>query len=264
MTGRAEREISKQNAITATTRFYEKVPKPTRHENAHLARTDRTELARRNVALVVYVVTNLLRIPGADRGTRPGFMATGSAKIGFGLEHRDAADDLVQDGIIGLLRACQTFDPAKGKFSSHAIPWIISAIQLGDSRQSAVHLPVDVARAIRVEPERLGAGQRVSAMAVIAGYSQLDAPFTGLLEETGDRGTLADYIEQDEPDRSDEMAARDALDALTDEERKVVEHRYGIVGPPLDLQATARLLGKTRREVREIERRAMRKMQAVA
>ena len=36
----------------------------------------------------------------------------------------DFKDDLVQEGCIGLIRAWQTFDPDKGKFSTYATPWI--------------------------------------------------------------------------------------------------------------------------------------------
>lgn len=243
------------------TDFYEGIEKPTRAENEALARTDRTELARRNVPLVVYVVAKLLRMPGAGNGARAGFMHGDGAKIGFGLEHRTRVDDLIQDGIVGLIRACQTFDPSKGMFSTHAIPNIISAIQILDSRQSTVHLPTDVQRRIRVEPETLTEAMRACAYAVLGGYSQLDAPF-GSSTEGSEQETLADYIEAHDPDAEDTMTARSALDALDPLERRVIEHRYGIVGPPLDLQATGKRLDLTRREVREIERAAMKKMQA--
>jgi RNA polymerase sigma factor (sigma-70 family) len=261
-TSPAERMRKRPDALRAIGAFYSGITKPTNAENKHLAQTDRTELARRNVPLVVFVVTHLLRMPSAKRNReRPHFMMAGGTRIGFGREHRRKVDDIIQDGVIGLLRACATFDPDRGTLSTHAVPHIISAIQIGDSRQTAVHIPVDVQRQVRTDPELLSESQRSAAQNVLSGYADLDAPF-GALTSEGDRDTLADYLEAPQPDQGDEMTARIALEALEPLERKVIEHLYGIVGAPLDLQATGTTLGLTRREVREIERRAMKKMQA--
>lgn len=254
--GEAERQRRRPDVFQAADSFYRRTgTTPTRAENDTLARTDREELVRRNIQLVLYVVSNLLLI-GPQRRRR-GFNPAG-IRIGFSRNDRGKADDLIQDGILGLIRAAETYDPDRGfTFPTYAMPWIIAAIQVGDSRQAVVHLPVAVARAVRVEPETLSADQRDSARRITSGFRNIDEPYGDEEEET-----LKDYLPSSEQDQPDEITARAALDALNPLERKVIEHRYGITGPPLDLQATGTRLGLTRREVREIERTAMRKMQA--
>ncbi len=83
MTSFAERQRSRKGALTKTQDHYQGIRKPTKAENERLARTDRNELARRNVPLVVYVVSHLLRMPSVS-GQRAGFMHGDGAKVGFG------------------------------------------------------------------------------------------------------------------------------------------------------------------------------------
>lgn len=263
----AERNHSRPRPLDVASDYYGVIERPSHAENERLASTDRKDLARRNVPLVVFVVANLLRVTGSQ-GKRPAsFMASGLPKIGFGSEHRGMADDLVQDGIIGLMRACETFDPAKGTLATHAIPHIINAIQHGDSRHRAIPLPVEVERLARRDPHLLTAAQRDSAHTVMRGFADLGkSVLTGdeVKQDFAGPVTLGESLVMPEADQGDEMTAHASLDQLDDLERKVIEHRYGIVGEPLDLQATGTKLGLTRREVREIERRAMKKMQAMA
>lgn len=53
-------------------------------------------------------------------------------------------DDRVQDGMFGLMRAAQLYDPSRGAFSTHAVPWIRQSIgrgrdtELGSARRSAL------------------------------------------------------------------------------------------------------------------------------
>jgi RNA polymerase sigma factor (sigma-70 family) len=42
-----------------------------------------------------------------------------------------SVEDIVQDGRIGLMRACEDYTPDKGKFSTYAVPWIRAYIQRG-------------------------------------------------------------------------------------------------------------------------------------
>lgn len=46
--------------------------------------------------------------------------------------------DAVQDGLCGLLRAMDGFDPARGMFAAYASPWIIAAVQDGQARHQDV------------------------------------------------------------------------------------------------------------------------------
>lgn len=78
------------------------------------------EFINRNIKFVFYVVNNLL---------------TDSISYDY--------DDAIQEGILGLMRAIESFDPSKGKFSTYAVHWIRSYISRAQSQKySSIRVPV--------------------------------------------------------------------------------------------------------------------------
>lgn len=64
--------------------------------------------------------------------------------VGFVLRRRHTPDnewdDSFQDGLIGLMRAAQKFDPARGyQFSTYAMAWIRQAVQRGTGLREGVN-----------------------------------------------------------------------------------------------------------------------------
>jgi RNA polymerase sigma factor (sigma-70 family) len=119
--------------------------------------------------------------------------------------------DLAQVGVIGVMRACETWDPAKGAFTTHAVPWIRHAIlRFRDTHASTVRAPVHardtLSRLARLSQhsgasdeelaQALGVdGQRLSALRCIgSGASSLDRTIgdgdgaTTFLDQTAGRG----------------------------------------------------------------------------
>lgn len=204
-------------------------------------------------------------------------------------------EDLIQEGIIGLMKAISKFDYKLGnKFSTYATWWIRQAITRAIADQARtiripVHMVETIHRVTKMEKEltqNLGRAPTIDELVQglggpAAGFSpkkvsdvkkiaidpiSLDKP-VGHDEEN----QFADFVKDSDALTPSKFTERGLISehidglfksALNETEEMVIRMRYGLQPYPaqLTLEEVGNKLGKTRERVRQIEAKAIRKL----
>ena len=200
--------------------------------------------------------------------------------------------DLINEGNIGLLQAARRFDPARNvKFISYAVWWIRQGIMQMLAEQSGptrlplkqagllykirtkteeltkVHdrepTPKELADALGVKLREIEEIQRVARRPV-----SLDSPVT----EDSDTAYMDLMADEDAPAVDHDLLESSLrgeiaglLGNLAPREREVIELRFGITtGETMTLEEVGTKLGLSRERIRQIEKKAKKKLQRLA
>jgi RNA polymerase primary sigma factor len=188
-------------------------------------------------------------------------------------------EDLLQEGVVGLIRAAEKYDWRRGtRFSTYAVPWI---------RQSITHALANTSRLVRLpapqhlEADRLARAERAllehgretnaAALAEATGMAEAaiervrraDAPVASLDAPVGDgSGKLGDVIAGDDDTEPIDVAlaaerrraVRRSIERLGGRDRDVMLLRYGLDGGgQRTLGAVGTAVGLSPERVRQLE-----------
>jgi RNA polymerase primary sigma factor len=196
--------------------------------------------------------------------------------------------DLISEGNIGLMKAVERFDPAKGgKLSTYGSWWIKQSIKRALANQGKtirlpVHLVDKIAKIRRVgaglsdelgreatdeeiaEEVGMDAGKVTMLKQAAIRPASLDAPVgdddsTEFGEMVGDQAAVDPF--ENLSDKNMQMEIGDLLTQLDERERKIIGARFGLDGnDPITLEEVGVKFGVTRERIRQLQNIALSKM----
>lgn len=203
-------------------------------------------------------------------------------KIAHDFKSYGPIEDMISSGNLGLIRACEKFDPNKGaKFSSYAAWWIKQSMRRYITRNRTVRIPqVSMTQIIKINKakSRLGRDASIQDLSSDTGIGEKTVqmlqtkgkPILSLNAPIGNDTTTTyeNFMSSDDALPVDEIInieckdkMRSLIEGLDDRERYIIIHRFGLHGgEPQILEEIANHFNKTRERIRQIQNIALGKL----
>jgi len=199
--------------------------------------------------------------------------------------------DLISEGNIGLMTAAEKFEANKGaKFSTYSTWWIKQAMRRAIAEQSrTIRIPVQsvgkinkikrAQREMQAETGRIPSNNEIAERLELSPRTVRELRHASLntssLNEPiihGESGEMQDFI-SDNPNLSPDNVLGDIeslkhlyilVDRLQEREQQVLKMRFGLDGNPvMTLENVGLAVGCTRERVRQIQNKAIKKLQSM-
>lgn len=207
-------------------------------------------------------------------------------------------EDLYQEGMLGVMKAVERFNPELGfAFSTYASQWIMQHMfRYIQNMGNAIRIPVyaleinmkllklekdiqdgvypemtleEKARHLEIQMGQRVTEDKIRQMLAVIYVDSLDREFG---EDSEDSTTMMDYLKAPEQYEVENIYERNelaelcnkALDSLTEIEKEVIIRRFGLNDQCQEtLDAIAKTKGVSRERIRQIELRALKKLKRV-
>lgn len=199
-------------------------------------------------------------------------------------------EDLVQSGMLGMIRAAEKFDLSLGyKFTTYAYKWIDKAIRKAINKEGhTIRIPAGkylklnkLKQILKANPEATddelyaileneGINKKQADDLFLINRNQVNSTSLNINldseDSTGDE--LMDMVGDDSTPVDDQILEKDmemfllkALDQLTDREKQIIIYRYGLDNEkPKTLEEIGKIYNLSRERIRQIENQALGKL----